>query len=296
MSTEETQPVGIIGQGIIGSRVTECLRKSGFRVYVWNRSPRAVPHFMGSPAEVAHLCKVIQIFVSTGEALREVIDAMRGGLDTEHIVINCCTADPASDVAAGKVVRATGARFLDAPFTGSKNAAEEGKLVYYVGGDARVLEWARPVLEASSRQILHLGRVGEASVLKLATNMISAATVAVLAEAYGLVSAAGIEPEKLVAAMAENASGSGLTAMKLPQMIDENYETHFSLKHMFKDAQYALSLAKVFEIQLPALSATASVMYRGIQRGWGEQDYSVIANRYQGDPVPAEAPLPSTDV
>lgn len=296
MSTEETHPVGVIGQGIIGSRVTECLRRSGYRVYVWNRSPRAVPHFMGSPAEVAHLCKVIQIFVSTGEALREVIDAMQGSLDTEHIVINCCTADPASVVAAGKVVRATGARFLDAPFTGSKNAAEEGKLVYYVGGDARVLEWVRPILEASSREILHLGRVGEASVLKLATNMISAATVAVLAEAYGLVSAAGIEPEKLVAAMAENASGSGLTAMKLPQMIEGNYEPHFSLKHMFKDAQYALSLAKVFEIQLPALSATASIMYRGIQRGWGEQDYSVIANRYQGDPVPEEAPLPSRDV
>jgi 3-hydroxyisobutyrate dehydrogenase-like beta-hydroxyacid dehydrogenase len=238
---------------------------------------------------------VIQIFVSTGEALREVVDAMRSSLDTEHIVINCCTADPASVVAAGKVVRATGARFLDAPFTGSKNAAAEGTLVYYVGGDARVLDWARPVLEASSREILHLGRVGEASVLKLATNMISAATIAVLAEAYGLVTAAGINPEKLEAAIAENASSSVLTAMKLPQMVAEDYDPHFSLKHMFKDAQYALSLAKVFEIQLPTLSATASVMYRSIQRGWGEQDFSVIANRYQGDPVPEEVPITSGD-
>ncbi|MEX2578043.1 MAG: NAD(P)-dependent oxidoreductase [Verrucomicrobiales bacterium] len=275
------EKVGVIGQGIIGSRVAERLRESGRHVYVWNRTPRPIPNFLGSPAEMAQLADVVQIFVANGEALVEVVEAMRPELTKRHTVVNNCTADPESVVAAYELAKDAGAAFLDAPFTGSKLAAEKGALVYYIGGDPDALERVRGVLEASAKELLLVGRVGEASVIKIATNMISAATVEVLAEAYGLVSAAGIEPEKLAEAVEHNACGSALTAMKLPAMIQRDYETHFSLKHMFKDAQYALKLGKELKVDLPALSTTASVMFRAIQKGLGEKDYSVLAEKFQ---------------
>jgi 3-hydroxyisobutyrate dehydrogenase-like beta-hydroxyacid dehydrogenase len=283
METETLESVGVIGQGIIGSRVAECLRKAGHQVYVWNRTVKPLPGFLASPGEVADLADVIQIFVGDSEALREVIAAMKGRLESRHVVIANGTFDPETVASIYQEVRDTGASFLDAPFTGSRLAAEAGSLVYYIGGDVRLLERVRPVLEASSKSILHLGRVGEASLIKIATNMISAATVGILSEAYGLVAAAGVNPDRLAEALQGNACCSPLVSMKLPGILARDYEPHFSLKNMFKDAQYALGLGKQLGVAQPVLSTTASVMYRSVQEGRGDLDYSVIAANYQKD-------------
>lgn len=281
METETHESVGVIGQGIIGSRVAECLRKAGHQVYVWNRTVKPLPGFLASPGEVADLADVIQIFVGDSEALRSVIAAMKGRLESRHVIIANGTFDPETVASVYEEVRETGAAFLDAPFTGSRLAAEGGSLVYYIGGDSRVLDQVRSVLEASSKSILHLGRVGEASLIKIATNMISAATVGILSEAYGLVAAAGVNPDRLAEALEGNACCSPLVSMKLPGILAQEYEPHFSLKNMFKDAQYALGLGKQLGVAQPVLSTTASVIYRSIQEGRGELDYSVIAANYQ---------------
>jgi len=280
MFSEGSDKVGVIGLGIIGSRVADLLRASERHVYVWNRSPKPSPNFVSSPGEVAQLADVIQIFVSDGEALIEVVTKMKEKLGKKHVVINNATVDPASAVEAFRMVKETGAAFLDAPFTGSRGAAEKGALIYYAGGEPKVLERVQAILEVSGKEVLYLGKVGEASVLKIATNMISAVSVEVLAEAFGLVAAADIEPERLQEALEHNACGSPLTEMKLPTMIQRDFDTHFSLKHMFKDAQYALNLARDFGIDLPSLSTTASVMFRTMQEGNGELDYSVLAAHY----------------
>lgn len=281
MQSDGAEKVGVIGLGIIGNQVAAQLRESGRHVYVWNRTPKPEPNFVSSPAEVAKLSEVIHIFVRDGEALVEMVTAMKDELRKRHTIINNCTADPESVVKAYQIAKEAGASFLDAPFTGSKLAAGKGALVYYIGGDPTVLEKVIPVLEVSSKEILYLGRVGEATVLKIATNMITATTVEVLSEAYGLVTAAGINPDSLAQAIEHNACGSVLTGMKLPTMIERDYEPHFSLKNMFKDAQYALSLGKSLGVDLPAASTTANIMFRALQNDLGEKDFSVIAERFQ---------------
>lgn len=281
MQSDGAEKVGVIGLGIIGNQVAAQLRESGRHVYVWNRTPKPEPNFVSSPAEVAKLSEAIHIFVRDGEALVEMVTAMKDELRKRHTIINNCTADPESVVKAYQIAKEAGASFLDAPFTGSKLAAGKGALVYYIGGDPTVLEKVTPVLEVSSKEILYLGRVGEATVLKIATNMITATTVEVLSEAYGLVIAAGINPDSLAQAIEHNACGSVLTGMKLPTMIERDYEPHFSLKNMFKDAQYALSLGKSLGVDLPAASTTANIMFRALQNDLGEKDFSVIAERFQ---------------
>src|SRR5439155_1583461 len=69
MSYSTHKNIGVIGLGIIGRAIAANLRRKGFPVYVWNRSPRPVPNFVGSPGELAGICDYIQIFVSDDEAL-----------------------------------------------------------------------------------------------------------------------------------------------------------------------------------------------------------------------------------
>src|SRR3979490_2976953 len=135
MSRRTQRNVGLIGLGIIGSRVREVLRRKGFHVFVWNRTPRPVPNFVGSPSEVAELCDFIQIFVSDDEALLQTAQRITRDLTPNHIVMAHCTVSPDTMRATAEIIEKRGARFLDAPFTGSKMGAENGPLVYYVGGD-----------------------------------------------------------------------------------------------------------------------------------------------------------------
>ncbi len=88
--------VGVIGLGIIGSRVAENLRKKGYRVFVWNRTPRPVPNFVGSIGELAEMCDYIQIFVSDDEALTQVAEQLTPALAPRHIVFAHPTVSPHS--------------------------------------------------------------------------------------------------------------------------------------------------------------------------------------------------------
>ena len=77
MSENNRTKVGIIGLGIIGSRVAGHLRKAGFPVSVWNRTPKDEPNFLGTPAEVAQASDILQLFVADPKAVFEVLEIGR---------------------------------------------------------------------------------------------------------------------------------------------------------------------------------------------------------------------------
>jgi len=273
------QNVGILGLGIIGSRVAENLRKAGHEVFVWSRSARPVPNFLASPREVAEAAGIIQIFVRDSAALIEAIEDMKPALKAGHLILNHATVSKAATLQAAKLVEATGAAFLDAPFTGSKMAAQNGKLCYYIGGSDLLLERARPVLAASAAKILPLGGIGDAMVLKIVTNLVSAVIVEAVAEAADITKANGISLERLLEALESNANFSTLIGMKLPAIIKSDFEPHFALRNMLKDADFARELAAEAKLSTPALECTAAAMRGGVEAGKGDLDFSVIGQR-----------------
>jgi 3-hydroxyisobutyrate dehydrogenase-like beta-hydroxyacid dehydrogenase len=284
--------VGVIGLGIIGSRVADNLRQRGFHVFVWNRTPRPVPNFVGSAAEVAELCDFVQIFVSDDEALLQTAQRIARDVTPNHVVMAHCTVSPDTMRAAAEIVEKRGARFLDAPFTGSKMAAENGQLVYYIGGDEAALRLARPILEASSKEIIEIGKIGDATTIKVATNMITAATVQGAAEALALVQKSGLSVEKFAAAMRNNGSNSTTLDMKMPMMIEGNFDAHFSVKHMLKDVVIATRLARGLGLELGATDASRHGLTEEMRQGRGDDDYSSLFRQY----FPAGGPLNRNEI
>src|SRR5262249_1354988 len=193
---------------------------------------------------------------------------------------------PDSMRAAAELVERRRARFVEACFTGSKGAAEKGELVYYVSGTEEALRKGRPILEASSKEILQIGAVGQASAIKVATNMVTAASVEAAAEALALVQAQGLPPEKFVEAMRANASYSGTLAMKLPKMLGGDFEPHFSVKHMLKDMQIASEIALSHYLDLGVTAAAREQLVEQMQWGHGEDDYSAVLRKYLHEPGP----------
>ena len=286
MSRLTQKNIGVIGLGIIGRSVAGNLRRRGFPVFVWNRSPRSVPNFVGSLGELAEVCNYIQIFVSDDGALLQTVEELSGDLAPRHLVLAHSTVAPDSMRAAADIVQRRGARFVEACFTGSKGAAEKGELVYYVGGTDEALREGRPILEASSKEIVHIGAVGQASVIKVATNMVSAASVQAAAEALALVQAQGLPVEKFVEAMRVNASYSDTLAMKLPKMLGRDFAPHFSVKHMLKDMQIAIQIALSHYQDLGVTAAARDQLFEQMQWGHGDDDYSAVLRKYLHERVP----------
>ena len=108
---DNPEKVGVIGLGIIGSRVANCLREAGWNTYVWNRTPKTEPNSLGSPAEVAAQAKGLQLFVRDGDSLFEVVDQLAPALTAEHVVgavvllgagLSAATVAFGSEYSAGK--------------------------------------------------------------------------------------------------------------------------------------------------------------------------------------------------
>jgi 3-hydroxyisobutyrate dehydrogenase-like beta-hydroxyacid dehydrogenase len=270
--------VGVIGLGIIGSRVAKNLRKKGFEVYVWNRTPKAEPNFVSSPAEVAKAAQIIQIFVSNDAAVLETLAALRTALTPNHLILIHSTISPEAVQKARDAVTSTGAHLVDAPFTGSKGAAENGQIVYYLAGDKADLERAQPVLEASRKALVYFSRFGDASLVKIATNMVTAAIVQALTEALTITERAGIDPQELVTAIENNACRSGVSDFKLKAIIARDFDPNFSLMNMLKDSRLALGLAKSLGLQLPLAQTVNDFLTEADAKGWSQQDFAVASN------------------
>jgi len=269
--------VGVIGLGIIGARVAKNLRKAGFDVYVWNRTPKDEPQFVQSPRILAETCQVLEIFVANDAAILETIENLLPALTPQHLLIAHSTISPDTINEIAAKIGPGGAHLIDAPFTGSKGAAEKGQLVYYVAADPADLERAKPVLEATSRHIVYFDNLGDASLVKIATNLITASIVQSLSEAVAITEKARVDLNKLAEAIEYNACRSGVSDMKLPAIIKRDFEPNFSLTNMLKDSRLALQLAEIFKLELPVTETLNQILARADEKGWGAKDFAIIS-------------------
>ncbi len=270
----------VLGLGISGSRVATRLANSGWQVTCWNRSPKGMPGEATTPAAAVTDADIISIYLKDGPALREVMTQLAPALREGQIVMNHSTVDLATTHWLDQYCVLRGCRFLDAPFTGSKLAAAAGQLVYYAGGDDDLVSQVTPFLRLSGRELLACGAVGSATVVKLATNLISACTVQALAEALAIATRHGVAANTFIGAVAENFCASPLTKFKLPTMATGEFEAHFSLDNMRKDSIYALDLASAAHLHTPAIAAVSQRLTELAAKGLGDLDFSALAHPY----------------
>ncbi len=263
--------IAIAGLGIIGSVWAQNLHADGLTVRGWNRTRKDFPFYEADLVRAIENAEIIFIVVADPPAVESVLDLIVPHLKPGQIVAQSSTISARWTLRFAERVEAAGALFLEAPFTGSKPAAEERKTVFYLGGTAETVEKARPVLARLSAHILHVGALGAASTLKLAMNLNIALVAEALSESLALARAAGISDEIYFAALHINAGRSGLSDLKEPKFRAKDYAPQFSLKHMDKDLRLALETAG--DLHLPATQALKSLYDKGMESGLSEDDF-----------------------
>jgi len=287
--------VGLIGLGLMGRPMGLNLLKAGYSLTVWNRTASradslvaAGARLASSPQEVAAASDVLITVVSDPPALEGVLwggsgqgSGALGSLRPGSIYIDSSTVSP---VLARKIAAACSERqiaFLDAPVTGGTWGAEKGELVFMVGGDAQVLEDAEPVFSVMGKRWFHLGPNGAGQTIKLAMNLILALQVDALAEALALVTAAGLQGEKLVEVLQSSMAQAAVLDVKAPLLLKGEYPPSFPLRLMHKDMGLALDLAKEAGVTLPAAAAAFST-YSAVKAAAKEDlDYAAVMKFWQ---------------
>jgi 3-hydroxyisobutyrate dehydrogenase len=281
-----SENVAILGLGTMGSGMAANLLKAGFPLSVYNRTrTKAQPlidagaRSASTPAEAVKDASIIISMLADDAASREVWLGENGALAAAKktaILIESSTVSPAWIAELAKQAEQRGLDLLDAPVTGSRAQAEAGQLSFLVGGKDTTLEAATPVLQAMSKEIVHLGPIGSGAKMKLINNFLCGVQVASFAEGLIWIERSGLDREKALSILKTGAPGSPLLGAISARMVSQNYTVNFLLKLMTKDLLYAQNEAELSNVDLKTAEVARSLFAAAIDQGFGDQDMSSV--------------------
>ncbi|MFQ5896665.1 MAG: NAD(P)-dependent oxidoreductase [Candidatus Methylomirabilia bacterium] len=277
---------GFVGLGAMGSRMVRRLLVAGHGVVGYNRTrAKAKPLVaegmcMGeSPRAAAEGADVVLSMVSDTEALRAVALGPEGivaGLRAGATWVEMSTVSPAVTRMLGAQAGSRGAAMLDAPVSGSIVTLERGQLSILVGGEATVLERVRPCLLAIGPTITHVGPLGSAVTMKIATNLCLAVQMLAFSEAVLLAEKGGIARERAVEALLTSVVASPMLKYRGPFVLQMPQEAWFNVAMMQKDLQLALELGRAGGVPLPSTALAQEVLTAARGLGVTEHDFAVV--------------------
>ena len=280
------QSVALLGLGTMGAGMAANLLKAGFPLAVYNRSRAKAEPFAAqgarlanTPADAVSGASVILSMLSDDVASRAVWLAADGALMAaakDAILVECSTISPAWIAELATAAKQRGLQLLDAPVTGSRMQAAEGQLSFLVGGSDEALAVATSVLEAMSKEIVHLGPVGSGATMKLVNNFLCGVQAASLAEGIAWLERSGLDRDKAIDLLKRGAPGSPLLANLSARMTSRDYTVNFYLKLMSKDLQYAGDAAAAGGVELTTAANARKLFEQAAALGYGEQDMSAV--------------------
>ena len=281
--------VGFAGLGRMGSAMARCVLDAGFPLTTWNRTASKGDALVAagaaraeSPRALAAQAELVVTMVADGPALGELLHGDEGllaGLPPASILVDMSTIGPAAAREFAAEVTRRDSHWLDAPVSGSTPLAERGALTILVGGDAAVLERARPVLEAMGQTIFHLGATGAGAAMKLVLNAVVAVINEAIAEGLVLAERSGIARDTAYDVFAGGAVASPYVQYKRAAFLSpEGTPVAFTVELMRKDLRLAFALAEEAGVRLPAVEAADDVLGRAVARELGGADFARVAD------------------
>src|SRR5712671_7313307 len=226
---EQTATVGVVGLGVMGSRIAGRLLDSGYALVGTNRTPaRAAPLverglvWCDTPRQVAGVADFVLSSVADDAALEAVAtgdDGILAGLRPGMVYADMSTVSPLASQRLACRVHSLGAEMLDAPVSGSAPQAEAGELTIMVGGCRSAYERILPVLGRLG-SVVRVGKHGQGLLLKLAINISLAQQIIAFGESVLLAERGGIDRRLAVDVMTASAIGSPMLKGRVQLVVD----------------------------------------------------------------------------
>ena len=281
--------VGFIGLGAMGNPMARHLHARGLLTAVGNRTQgkadalaaelgvraaRSADHFAD--------CDVVAICVPLDSDVLATVSALAAVLKPGAVVIDHSTVAVDTARRAAAMLAAHQIDFLDAPVSGGVEGARNGKLSLMVGGEAGVLERARPALEGYAARIGHMGGTGAGQATKAINQVLVAGINEAVCEGLALGEKLGLDSQRLLPTLMAGAAGNWFLDKRGATMLRNDCAPGFKCAHMLKDLRIVQAIARDAGIGSPTVDQAAADYAELVERGHGDLDTSALITLKRG--------------
>lgn len=290
--------VGVIGTGLMGKPMARNLMRAGYPVVVQNRTASKLKELVDAgaiaaptPKALAAKCDVVITMLidwSTTHAAIFGPEGVLAGIRKGSLFIDMGTTSPAHARELADAFAQKGVEALDAPVSGGEKGAIDGTLTIMAGGTEAAFERAKPVFMAMAKTAVRIGDAGAGQIAKMCNQLIVASTVELVAEAFALARAHGVDPASVREAMLGGFAGSKILEGQGQRMLDRNFVPGGPIKTHMKDRENILDACARVGLELPVAKAAFERVKQVVDRGDGELDHTALYKLYD-DVAPSKA-------
>jgi 3-hydroxyisobutyrate dehydrogenase-like beta-hydroxyacid dehydrogenase len=261
------EKVAFIGVGRMGSGMVGRLMAAGHELTLFDPSPAAVAPFVDRGARVATSIK------SAAAGVNVVMASVPGPADAKtaasavaeaggaRVFVDLSTSGPAAAQAIAAILAPAGIAAIDAPVSGGVKGAASGKLAIMASGPRAALEKAQPLLAELGRVFLVGEKPGLGQTVKLANNLMSAASLAIAAEAMAMGVKAGVDPAVMLEILNASSGRNSATQDKIPKhVLNRKFDFGFANALSFKDVRLCLEEAEALGVPMVVGAAVRQML------------------------------------
>lgn len=271
---------GMIGLGAMGLGMARNLAKAGYLSAVYNRTTAKTAEFkvpaFELPEALAEEVDIVLMCVSADQDVLDIVEAIAKTIKPGSIVVDMSTVSSETAKKAAAYLAEKQVAFLDAPVSGGVEGAKNGSLAMMVGGNAEALETARPVLEAMTARIIHMGATGSGQAAKAVNQIMCAGINQAVTEALAFAQAQDLAMDKVIDVISGGASGNWFLQHRGLTMIQGTFAPGFKLALHHKDLKICQAMAEQTGLSIPLTDMTVTDYEQLMAEGYGEEDISAL--------------------
>jgi len=291
--------IGFIGLGNMGAPMARRLVDAGYELVVTDAVSEAVARFAAgskceraaSPQSIGGRCPIVITMLPNGQIVREVLLGANGlapRLAPGSVAIDMSSSSPIGTRELSADLATIGIALVDAPVSGGVKKAADGMLAIMVGGEAEPVTRVRPILEAMGK-VFATGPSGSGHAMKALNNFLSAANLAIAAEAVIAGQRFGLDPATMISILNASTGRNTGTDSKFPNnVLPRTFNSGFALGLMAKDLRLALEVARSSGAPAALLEKTAQMWAAAEQQLGGNADNTEVV-KYLESLVPSNA-------
>ena len=277
------ETIGFIGLGNMGMPMANRLLDAGYKLVVFDTRDEVVAPFVArgakrtsSAADAGSEAETVLVSLPTPDVVQKVVAEVAQGTAV-RTVVDLSTTGPRVAAAIGAELKGRGLTFVDCPVSGGVGGAKAGTLAVMISCPRATFDRLEPMLN-------HIGKVffigeapGAAQMMKLCNNLMSAAAMAISAEAITAGVKAGIDPAVMVDVINVSSGMNTATTQKFPKSIlNRRFDYGFATGLMFKDVRLCLEEAEGMGLDLKTAQAVRSVWQKVMDELGPDSDFTRI--------------------
>jgi 3-hydroxyisobutyrate dehydrogenase len=289
--------VALIGLGTMGTPMARNLAKAGFPLLLSSRTREKAHRLAAELASATGAIRAVDSFAAIGAEAEVVVSCLPDAPQVEEVhlgpdgtaeqarrgavVVDCSTIAPEAARTIAERLATRGVAFLDAPVSGGEKGAIAGTLTFFVGGESRALETARPVLLAMGKRVTHLGPSGSGQLGKAANQILVGVNLMAVSEALAFAARVGLPLEALHEALTAGAATSWALEVLGRKMLERDFAPAFAVRHQQKDLAIVLATARRNGAPLPGVALVHQLLGSLEAQGRADEGTQALLTVYE---------------